>query len=284
MPFVFPELNKLKTLEAPLKRLESILNTKISITSPDSPKIISNPFKGSIAFDNVSFGYKAGVKNLKGVSINIPFAERVGLVGESGAGKSTFANLLLRLYDPDIGRILIDNINIKEYDINKLRELISYVPQSPILFNNTILENILIGNPCATEDDIIVAAKLANAHKFISEMENGYQTIISERGNSLSGGQKQRISIARAFLKNSPILILDEATSSLDNKADKEIQETLKELCKGRTSLIIAHRLSSLEGIERRIVFKNGKIVSDGTHEKLLKTCEHYKDIFEKPF
>ena len=275
--------NKLKVLEAPLDRLESILDMEATICSPEIPKPINKPFEEAVTFENVNFEYEKGKTTLQNINISIPFAETIGLVGESGAGKSTFANLLLRLYDPNEGRILFGGTNIKDFDIKELRELISYVPQSPILFNNSILENIRLGNPRATEEEIINAAKLANAHSFISEMENGYQTMISERGNSLSGGQKQRISIARAFLKDSPILILDEATSSLDNKADKEIKKTLKNLCKGRTSLIIAHRLSSLEDIKSRMVFQNGKIIGYGEHEELLGSCAHYKEIFEKP-
>ena len=275
--------NKLKVLEAPLDRLESILDMEATICSPEIPKPINKPFEEAVTFENVNFEYENGKTTLQNINISIPFAETIGLVGESGAGKSTFANLLLRLYDPNEGRILFGGTNIKDFDIKELRELISYVPQSPILFNNSILENIRLGNPRATEEEIINAAKLANAHSFISEMENGYQTMISERGNSLSGGQRQRISIARAFLKDSPILILDEATSSLDNKADKEIKETLKNLCKGRTSLIIAHRLSSLEDIKSRMVFQNGEIIGYGEHEELLGSCAHYKEIFEKP-
>ena len=275
--------NKLKVLEAPLDRLESILDMEATICSPETPKPINKPFEEGVTFENVNFEYEKGKTTLQNINISIPFAETIGLVGESGAGKSTFANLLLRLYDPNEGRILFGGTNIKDFDIKELRELISYVPQSPILFNNSILENIRLGNPRATEEEIINAAKLANAHSFISEMENGYQTMISERGNSLSGGQRQRISIARAFLKDSPILILDEATSSLDNKADKEIKETLKNLCKGRTSLIIAHRLSSLEDIKSRMVFQNGEIIGYGEHEELLGSCAHYKEIFEKP-
>ena len=275
--------NKLKVLEAPLDRLESILDMEATICSPKTPKPINKPFEEGVTFENVNFEYEKGKTTLQNINISIPFAETIGLVGESGAGKSTFANLLLRLYDPNEGRILFGGTNIKDFDIKELRELISYVPQSPILFNNSILENIRLGNPRATEEEIINAAKLANAHSFISEMENGYQTMISERGNSLSGGQRQRISIARAFLKDSPILILDEATSSLDNKADKEIKETLKNLCKGRTSLIIAHRLSSLEDIKSRMVFQNGEIIGYGEHEELLGSCAHYKEIFEKP-
>ena len=274
--------NKLKVLEAPLDRLESILDMEATICSPKTPKPINKPFEEAVTFENVNFEYENGKTTLQNINISIPFAETIGLVGESGAGKSTFANLLLRLYDPNEGRILFGGTNIKDFDIKELRELISYVPQSPILFNNSILENIRLGNPRATEEEIINAAKLANAHSFISEMENGYQTMISERGNSLSGGQRQRISIARAFLKDSPILILDEATSSLDNKADKEIKKTLKNLCKGRTSLIIAHRLSSLEDIKSRMVFQNGEIIGYGEHEELLGSCAHYKEIFEK--
>ena len=275
--------NKLKVLEAPLERVESLLNIKTSIRSPKSPKKINKPFNSEITFENVNFQYEDGKTTLKDISASIPFAETIGLVGESGAGKSTFANLLLRLYEPTEGRILFGGIDIREFNIKELRELISYVPKSPILFNQTILENIRIGNPNASDNNVIEAAKIANAHEFILEMENGYQTMISERGSSLSGGQRQRISIARAFLKDSPILILDEATSSLDNKADKEIKETLKNLCKGRTSLIIAHRLSSLEDINQRMVFQNGKIVGYGEHEELMNTCAHYKEIIDMP-
>ena len=275
--------NKLKILEAPIDRLEAILNTKVTICSPENPKPIHRPFDGEITFENIDFQYDNGKTALKDINATIPFGEKIGLVGESGAGKSTFANLLLRLYDPNKGRILFGGIDIKEFDIKELRELISYVPQSPILFNNTILENIRLGNPNASDEAIMNAAKQANAHKFISELENGYQTTITERGNSLSGGQRQRISIARAFLKDSPILILDEATSSLDNKADKEIKDSLKNLCEGRTSLIIAHRLSSLEDINKRMVFKEGEIIGYGAHEDLLISCDHYKEIIENP-
>jgi subfamily B ATP-binding cassette protein MsbA len=275
--------NKLKILEAPIDRLEAILNTEVAIRSPENPKPISRPFEEQITFENVDFRYENGKTALKNANVTIPFGKKVGLVGESGAGKSTFANLLLRLYDPNKGRILFGEIDIRELNIQELRELISYVPQSPILFNNTILENIRVGNPNASEEAIMNAAKQANAHKFISELEHGYQTTITERGNSLSGGQRQRISIARAFLKNSPILILDEATSSLDNKADKEIKDSLKNLCEGRTSLIIAHRLSSLEDISKRMVFQNGQIIGYGEHEDLLSSCDHYKEIIENP-
>ena len=275
--------NKIKVLEAPIARLESILNIKSTITSPINPKPAPSHFNGGITFKNIHFEYEKGKNTLNDVNISIPFKETVGLVGESGAGKSTFANLLLRLYDPIQGSISLGGVDIREFDIKELRDLISYVPQSPILFNQTILENIRIGNLEATDKDVIEAAKLANAHEFISKMTDGYQTTISERGSSLSGGQRQRISIARAFLKDAPILILDEATSALDYKADKEIKESLKNLCKGRTALIITHRVSSLEDTSKRIVFKNGKILGYGKHEELLSSCIHYKEIVEKP-
>ena len=274
--------NKIKVLEAPISRLESILNIKSTITSPINPKPTPSPFNGEITFKNVHFEYEKGKNILNNVNISIPFAETVGLVGESGAGKSTFANLLLRLYDPSEGSISLGGVDIREFDIKELRDLISYVPQSPILFNQTILENIRIGNPEASDKDVIEAAKLADAHELITKMKDGYQTIISERGSSLSGGQRQRISIARAFLKDAPILILDEATSALDYKADREIKESLKNLCKGRTALIITHRISSLEDTSKRIVFKDGKILGYGKHKELLSSCIYYKEIVEK--
>ena len=174
--------NKLKILEAPIDRLEAILNTEVAIRSPENPKPISRPFEEQITFENVDFRYENGKTALKNANVTIPFGKKVGLVGESGAGKSTFANLLLRLYDPNKGRILFGEIDIRELNIQELRELISYVPQSPILFNNTILENIRVGNPNASEEAIMNAAKQANAHKFISELEHGYQTTITERG------------------------------------------------------------------------------------------------------
>jgi subfamily B ATP-binding cassette protein MsbA len=204
-------LNCLKTMEPPLDRLEEVLHTDVKISCPQEPKQIASPFTGEIKFDNVSFRYHEDQPTLKNISLLIPYGESIGLVGESGAGKSTFVNLLIRLYDPCKGRVLLDSIDIRELDLKELRNLVSYVPQTPILFNDTVLENIRIGKPEADEADIIQAAKYARAHEFISELENGYQTVISERGASLSGGQRQRISIARAFLKNSPILILDEA-------------------------------------------------------------------------
>jgi subfamily B ATP-binding cassette protein MsbA len=274
--------NQLKILEAPLDRLNAILLYQNNISSPQNPKKLHKPFKGDIEFKGVSFGYTNNNPTLKDISFSIPFGESVGLIGESGAGKSTLANLLVRLYDAEEGEIIFDNINIKDLNLQELRNLISYVPQVPILFNDTVLENIRIGNPDAEESEVIKAAKLANAIDFIEKLDNGFNTTLSERGNSLSGGQKQRISIARAFLKNSPILILDEATSSLDNKADKDIKEALKELSKGRTTILIAHRLTSLEHVSKRMILKNGNLIGYDGHENLMVSCPYYKEIMQK--
>ena len=274
--------NTIKVLEAPLDRLEAILNAKDKIKSPKNSVAIPSPVKGTLTFENVCFEYQPNKKVLKDIDVSIPANKSIGLVGKSGAGKSTFVNLILRLYDPIKGRILLDGIDIKQFKIEELREIIAYVPQTPLLFNATIADNIKVGNPNASEEAVINAAKQAHAHDFIMEKPEGYTTMISERGISLSGGQRQRISIARAFLKNAPILILDEATSSLDNEADSDIKETLKVLCKGRTTIIIAHRLTSLENTDNRLIFNNGKVVGIGNHDDLMQKCPDYTDLVNR--
>lgn len=271
-----------KRLEAPLDRLEAVLNTKVDIMSPNEPKSLSNPVKGSITFEDVSFKYEANRDVvLENVSLEMEAGKTYGLMGRSGSGKSTLANLILRLYDPSKGRVLIDGLDIKEIDLETLRNQIAYVPQTPILFGATIRENIKIGKFKATRSEVELAAKYANAHEFISSLPNGYDTIVSERGNSLSGGQRQKISIARAFLKNAPILILDEATSSLDNESDADIKDAIEKLCKGRTTIVIAHRLSSLENIDDRILLQDGKLVGFGSHEFLKSNVEDYLNLIK---
>jgi ABC-type multidrug transport system fused ATPase/permease subunit len=228
--------------------------------------------KGNVSFKNVAFCYpsRKEIQVLKEVSFNADFGQKIAIVGPSGAGKSTIATLLLRFYDIDAGEILIDGKNIYEYDLETLRENMSIVPQDVILFGGTIRENIAYGKPNATEEEINIAAKQANAFNFIEGFPEKFETIVGERGIKLSGGQRQRIAIARALLKNPSILILDEATSSLDSESEKLVQEALEILMEGRTSIIIAHRLSTIRSADQIIVLDNGKINEQGTHQELI--------------
>ena len=271
--------NNLKMLEAPLERLEAILYADESVASPANPTPMPQPLRGQITFENVDFAYLAEKPVLSNINVQIDAGQSVGLVGQSGAGKSTFVNLVLRLYDPVQGRILLDGIDLRELDINELREQIAYVPQMPLLFNASVADNIRIGDPDASDEAVHKAARQANALDVIDSLPDGYETILSERGNSLSGGQRQRIAIARAFLKDAPILVLDEATSALDNQSDQLIQEALTRLAKDRTTLIIAHRFNSLESIERRLYFEKGRIADDGSHLSLLKESTGYRKL-----
>ena len=252
--------NRLKMLEAPLERLEAILYAEESVASPANPTPMPQPLRGQITFENVNFAYLAEKPVLSNINVQINAGQSVGLVGKSGAGKSTFVNLVLRLYDPVQGRILLDGIDLRELDTKDLRQQIAYVPQRPLLFEAAVAHNMRIGNPDASDEAVHEAARQANALDVIESLPDGYETILSERGNSLSGGQRQRIAIARAFLKDAPILILDEATSALDNESDQLIRQALDRLTVGRTNLIIAHRMNSLEGVSRRLLFKDSSI------------------------
>ena len=213
------------------------------------------------------------------INITIKKGKTIALVGESGGGKSTFADLLPRFYDLEKGEILIDGINIKELTIKNLRSLMGIVTQESILFNDTIFNNIALGTEKATKEQVIEAAKIANAHHFIMDMENGYETSIGDRGSKLSGGQRQRLSIARAVLKNPPILILDEATSALDTESEKLVQDALLKSMENRTSIVIAHRLSTIQHADEILVIQKGKIVERGTHNELLKLSGVYKKL-----
>jgi len=226
--------------------------------------------QGQIEFDHVHFAYKGAEPLFENKSIVIKPKQKVGLVGYSGSGKSTFVNLILRLYDIQSGSISIDGQDIRDVTQDSLREAIGMIPQEPILFHRTLMENIRYGNTKASDTQVMDAAKRAHAHEFISKMSEGYNTMIGERGVKLSGGQRQRIAIARAILKNAPILMLDEATSQLDSIIEGYIQESLSELMQGKTTLVIAHRLSTLFDMDRILVFDEGVIVEDGTHEELL--------------
>ena len=252
--------NTLKTLEAPIDRLEAILHAEETVAPPVNPVPLKHPVRGELTFEGVHFEYEAEKSVLKDINVKISGGESVGLVGQSGAGKSTFVNLVLRLYDPVKGRILLDGIDLRDLDPMELRQQIAYVPQMPLLFNASIADNIRVGKPEASMEAVIEAARHAHAHEFISQTAQGYESILSERGGSLSGGQRQRIAIARAFLKDAPILILDEATSALDNESDRLIQEALQSLSVGRTSLVIAHRMTSLKHVSITYRFERGAL------------------------
>ena len=233
--------------------------------------------RGEIEFNNIYFKYRD--KNvLKGLSLNIKPGERVGIVGMSGSGKTTLVNLLMRFYEPQHGQILIDGQNISDVTQNSLRENIAFIPQDPTMFNRTIGDNIGYGKYGASIKDIRNAAKKASADKFIMDTEKGYDSLVGDRGIKLSGGQRQRIAIARAFLKNAPILVLDEATSALDSETERTIQKSFEKLSRGRTTIAIAHRLSTLRNMDRIIVLSHGVIVEEGSHQQLLrKRGKYYK-------
>jgi ATP-binding cassette subfamily B protein len=253
-----------------MQEVVDIFDTPIDILDPVKPEclVIS---EGHIVFKNVSFQYKDGVTVLKDFNLDIAPGERVGLVGHSGAGKSTITKLLLRFSDVKMGEIIIDGQNIKNITQNDLRSVISYVPQEPILFHRTIGENITYSKPGATQEEIIKVAKKAFAHDFIMKLPRGYDTLVGERGIKLSGGERQRIAIARAMLKNSPILVLDEATSSLDSTSEGYIQSGFEELMKGKTTIVVAHRLSTISKMDRIVVLEDGDIAEMGTHKELIK-------------
>lgn len=237
--------------------------------------------KGEIAFEDVTFHYKGSEPLFKNLSVKIEGGQKVGLVGYSGGGKTSFVNLILRLYDVSFGHIFIDGQSIAACTQDSLREAISMIPQDPSLFHRTMLENIGYGRDGAEESEIIEAAKHAHAHDFIISLPEGYQSLVGERGVKLSGGQRQRIAIARAVLKNAPILILDEATSQLDSLTENDIQDSLWELMQGKTTLVIAHRLSTLLHMDRILVFEKGRIVEDGTHTELVNKGGLYKTLWE---
>ena len=264
------------------ERIYKILDAEVLVKDPEHPAE-AKPFSDKIHFDGISFSYikEDGKSVLKNISLEIPKGKTVALVGQSGSGKTTLADMLPRYYDVDSGKITIDGVNIKDMRVSDLRGLMGIVTQESILFNDTVFNNIAFGMENATEEDVIAAAKIANANDFISAMSDGYQTSIGDRGSKLSGGQRQRLSIARAVLKNPPILILDEATSALDTESERLVQEALINLMKQRTTLVIAHRLSTIVHADEIIVMQSGEIVERGTHQELLNKNGYYKRLFD---
>ena len=264
---------------AAIARIEEVLNAPVMVDdNPNGKKIVS--FTDSIEFKNVSFQYE-DVVILKHINLKIEKGKTVALVGSSGAGKSTLADLVPRFHDVSAGEILVDGINIKDYSLHSLRGLISIVTQEPILFNNTITNNIALGMDKAGINDIREAARIANAHDFIEKKEEGYHTNIGDRGMKLSGGERQRLTIARAVLKNPPILILDEATSSLDTESERLVQDAINNLMSHRTSIVIAHRLSTIRNASEIVVLQKGEIVERGTHESLITQNGFYKRLVD---
>jgi len=268
---------------AAAKRIFSVIDYPVQIKNDESlPEILIK--KGEIEFKDVSFKYDETnkIKAVKKINIKIEGVGMTAFVGHSGAGKSTIMNLLPRFYDPQEGSIFFDGQNIKKVTLNSIRKNISLVSQDVILFDETIRNNILYANTNASEQEIKDACKFAAAEEFIENLPKGYETLIGENGIRLSGGQKQRISIARAILKNAPIILLDEATSSLDSDSEEIVQNAITNLTKNKTSIVIAHRLSTIHNAKNIFVLKNGEIMNSGNHEYLIKNCEEYKSLYEK--
>ncbi len=264
---------------ASMERVDKILGAQNPIRDPENPKTITT-LKGSISYDNISFAY--GDKEvLHDVSLEIPAGSTVALVGQSGSGKSTMADLLPRFYDVNAGSIKVDGTDIRDMRVHDLRSFMGNVNQEAILFNDTFYNNITFGVEHATREQVEQAARVANAHEFIMASENGYDTNIGDRGCRLSGGQRQRISIARAILKNPPLLILDEATSALDTESEQLVQQALDRLMEGRTTLVIAHRLSTIKNADLICVLHEGRIVEKGTHQELIELNGYYKHLVD---
>ncbi|MFB9120541.1 ABC transporter ATP-binding protein [Bergeyella porcorum] len=265
---------------ASLDRVSEVLDYDLKVEEIAYPKAISG-LNDKIEFKNIGFYYDKDNVILKDFSLTLPKGKTIALVGQSGSGKTTIANLLTRFYDVSEGEILVDGVNIKELSLEQYRNLLGMVTQESVLFNDSVYNNILMGKPDATREEVISAAKVANADAFISQLPEGYDTTIGDDGNKLSGGQKQRVSIARAVLKNPPIMILDEATSALDTESERLVQLALENMMENRTSLIIAHRLSTIQKADLIVVMERGNIVEQGTHQELLAQNGIYKKLVD---
>jgi len=286
---------ELQNAQASAERVMSLINTQSEIQ--DTPEVIEEygtefepkkenwpPIIGNVSFRNVSFAYKDGEKVLENFNLDVKAGETIALVGETGAGKSTIVNLLCRFYEPTEGEVLIDGVDYRKRSILWLQSNIGYVLQTPHLFSGTIMENIRYGRLEATDEEVIEAAKLVNAHQFIMNLEDGYNTEVGEGGNRLSTGEKQLISFARAIVANPRILVLDEATSSIDTETEKMIQDAIQKVLEGRTSFIIAHRLSTIRSADRILVIQDGKVVEQGNHKELMRQKGYYYRLYTNQF
>ncbi len=275
--------NAIAQVTVGVERVREILDTDAVI--PQKPDAIEpTTLKGEIAFEHVAFSYESDAPILTDVSFTIKPGEFVGIVGPTGAGKSTIVSLIPRFYDATAGSVKIDGVDVRDYRLKGLRDQIGYVLQDTVLFHGTILENIAFGNPAATREEIIEAAKLANADEFIQKMPKGYDTAVGERGSTLSGGQRQRIGIARVMVRNSPILLLDEPTAALDSESEKLVVQALETLMKGRTVIAIAHRLTTIRDADQIIVIAGGVVAEDGPHDELLKKNGIYAELYRTQF
>jgi subfamily B ATP-binding cassette protein MsbA len=272
--------NTIRKAQASLDRLEYVLHTDDTVPEADNPKPLT-AVTGEICFNNVTFAYD-NVVALNNVNVKIEPNQAIALVGPSGAGKSTFANLVPRFYDVIEGSVTLDGVDIRELSKAELRSQIALVSQESLLFSETIANNIRLSKPDATLEEVKEAARMAHAHDFIEAFEDGYETLVGERGSRLSGGQRQRIAIARAFLKDAPIIVLDEPTSALDAESEHQIQAALEGLSKGRTVIIIAHRFSTIQHADRIFVFDDGAIIAQGTHQELYQSNPLYTSLYDK--
>ncbi|MDO5449436.1 MAG: ABC transporter ATP-binding protein [Akkermansia sp.] len=274
--------NRFNEAQGSLQRLSEILLEPNDMPDPEQPVELPERVQGEIAFRHVTFAYDEQHTALRDIDLVIPPGQIVGLVGPSGAGKTTFANLIPRFYDATAGAVEVDGVNVKDVRAADLRRQLAYVGQQALLFTGSIRENIALGKPGATEQEVLAAADAAAVSKFLDSQTEGIDTQLGQGGNGLSGGQRQRVAIARAFVKDAPILILDEATASLDAESEREIQQELDRLAQGRTTLIVAHRFSTIRHAHRILVFDAGRIVADGTHAELYESCPLYKELYDR--